>query len=775
MSDVAYRGLMSRARGLGANDALTLPVFAATLFLSAFLLFSVQPIFTKMVLPKLGGSPSVWAVSTCFFQTVLLAGYCYAHALNRFVPLSIAPLVHLALVSVAFLALPFGLPPSSEPPPGDAYLWLVGVLALGVGLPFFAVSANAPLLQAWFARTGHPEANDPYFLYGASNFGSLLALLAYPVAIEPVLGLARQADGWTAGFALLGGMLAAASLTMVAQRRSRGLDEREQRSMAAARAVAPLTLLQRASWIWYAAVPSGLLVAFTSYMSTDIASAPFLWVVPLAIFLATFIVVFRDVPLVSHELMLKLQPVLATIVLCAVASPNGVFWHLAIFGGFAVFLTTTLVCHRELFNRRPDAARLTEFYLWMSFGGVLGGVFAAIVAPKLFNSVVEFPLLLLLGLACRPGVFGRLDRHAHRLLAAGAIGLLIILLLAWMVATGVLPTSGLVVLGPSLLLAVGMLASLSDARRLVLLAALQVVVLVSMPTVMNGANSDRSFFGVHRVSDRQGGRVRVLMHGTTLHGAQRLLDRDGRPVPPRQGALSYYHATSPASQGVEMARRARSAPQDPAAALTPLRVGVVGLGAGAMACRSLPGEAWRFFEIDPVVVSIARDPARFTFLSSCQPDADIVVGDARLTLAKEPKASFDYLLIDAFSSDAVPVHLLTTQAIAMYLDALSPDGLLALHVSSRHMDLDVVAAATALSVAGAKVVFSPDRPDTRVDRDGVASNVVFVSRSQRAIEQALARPGARMIDRAMVAPWTDDYSDIVTAIWRHHWGRPVGN
>ena len=387
MNAAALGAKVARRLTVGRGTTAVLAAFAVTLFVSALLLFSVQPMFARMVLPQLGGSPSVWAVSMCFFQAALLAGYCYAHALNRLLPARLAPLVHLCVLGAAVMALPIGLPVAwSEPPTGDAYFWLIGLLVAGVGLPFFAVSANAPLLQAWFARSGHPHAADPYFLYGASNLGSLIALLSYPVLLEPFAGLKTQAGMWTAGFIVLGLMIATCGALSV------GRDTNEA-------AAAPVeddtkadrpTWARRAGWVCLAFVPSGLLVAFTSYVTTDIASAPFLWVVPLAMFLGTFILVFRDPPLVSHRLMLMLQPVVTTVVLFAIAMTGSQGWMMTAVGGTLAFFVTTMVCHKELYDLRPSSRHVTEFYLWMSFGGVLGGIFAALLAPQLFNSTGSF-------------------------------------------------------------------------------------------------------------------------------------------------------------------------------------------------------------------------------------------------------------------------------------------------------------------------------------------------------------------------------------------------
>lgn len=761
MSGLATRPLAARIWAALAEDAAVLAVFAGTLFVSALLLFSVQPVFAKMVLPRLGGSPSVWAVSMCFFQAVLLAGYCYAHALNRYAPLRWAAAGHLALLAIAFLALPFGVPADAEPPAGDAYLWLVGVLAVGVGLPFFAVSANAPLLQAWFARTGHPQAADPYFLYGASNLGSLIALLGYPVLIEPWIGLSKQAGVWTAGFAMLALLIAVCAMAVMQRLGGASAVAVTAAPSAAVKTGDAVTWQQRALWVALAFVPSGLLVAFTSHMTTDIASAPFLWVIPLALFLATFIVVFRDEPVIPHAVVLRLQPIAVIATFIGISSGGPIMWWVANLGGLAAFLITTLVAHKELYDRRPAPGHLTEFYLWMSAGGVLGGMFAALIAPQLFNTIVEFPLLLVMGLMCRPGVLAGW-REDKRLANDAAIAGCVVLAL-WvagrMIDAGWLPGGNAPRVLAFLACAVVMMRAIDEPRRLVLAAAAMAVAMLTLPSAMSGGVAERSFFGVHRVRVTDDGQFRLLSHGTTVHGAQRLKDETGarvtRPVP-----ATYYHPGAPMTFAAEVGRRMAERNG------RTLTAGVVGLGAGVMACHAQAGETWRFYEIDPVVVDIARNRDHFEFLSTCLPDNQIVVGDARLTLAKEPAATFDMLLIDAFTSDAVPVHLLTVEAIRLYLDKLTPNGVLALHVSNRHMDIEHVAAATALVVPGTQVALVESRPKAKSLYDATASRVVFVTRSTATMLQVLERPDARVIAQGTVPPWTDDYSDIVTSIWR---------
>jgi hypothetical protein len=769
-SSGVWAATKARMAALVDDDALILWTFGATIFLSALLLFSVQPLFAKMVLPQLGGSPSVWAVSMCFFQAVLLAGYCYAHGLQRFVAPHVAPYLHLVVLALAWLALPIMLPASAaEPPTGDAYLWLLGVLAVGVGLPFFAVSANAPLLQAWFARTGHPQARDPYFLYGASNLGSLLALLSYPVLVEPFIGLGRQSQIWSAGFVTLAFLISASGCIVLMRGMGSGkraaTGEAESCSTAAAEPAAPTTWQQRLSWIAYAFVPSGLLVAYTSFLTTDIASAPFLWVLPLALFLGTFVLVFREGGERMDGWMLAAQPILVVLVLLGMNARGNVGWTIGALGGLGAFLTTTMVAHRRLYLCRPEARNLTEFYLWMSFGGVLGGIFAALIAPRLFNALYELPLLLVLGMACRPGLFvsassEEAKEQRQQLLAVTGFGLFAMLAVGLAMKTGRLPASELVGLG--LMLAAAVVMILNRARADLQLAAVTVLaaVLALLPSVMNQGDSIRSFFGIHRVAVVGNGEMRVLLHGTTVHGAERLQGADGQPTRVPVPA-TYYYAGGPMARGLEVARTVSGkAPAE-------FRGGLVGLGAGSMACHGKREESWRFYEIDPVVVDIARDPARFRFLAHCRPDADVVVGDARLTLTKEPAGRFDYLVIDAFSSDAVPVHLLTVEAVRLYLSKLAPGGLLAMHVSNRHLDLIGVAGATIAQIPGARAAVV-DHKVASPTFDKARSQVVLVSRSAKTMEAVLAWPDAKPLTAGTARPWTDDYSDILGAIWRKY-------
>ena len=379
----------------------TLALYGTAIFLSALLLFAVEPMFAKMVLPKLGGSPSVWSVAMVFFQVMLLAGYLYAHLLTRYVAFPVAAAIHALVLGLALLALPIGFAHGfGRPPAGDATLWLIGLFTASVGLPFFAVAGNGPLLQAWFARCGHSAGQSPYFLYGASNVGSFAALLAYPLLIEPNLTLQQQSFAWRAAYLLLALMIALCAGHVL----RRGAPIADTGGISQAQTVHP-TWRERSGWAALAFVPSGLLIAVTAHLSTDVASAPFLWAVPLALYLVTFVFVFRDRELISHRLMLRLQPFFIGVL----ALLFGLAWwiplDIVIPSHLAAFFVAAMVCHGELYRRRPAAAHLTEFYLWMSLGGALGGIFAGLAAPHLFTTVAEYPLLTLAALLARPGFF----------------------------------------------------------------------------------------------------------------------------------------------------------------------------------------------------------------------------------------------------------------------------------------------------------------------------------------------------------------------------------
>ena len=382
-----------RIAGQGALIAFTLAIFT-----SAFLLFAVQPMFTKMVLPQLGGSPAVWSVAMVFFQALLLAGYLYAHLSTRYLSTRAAMILHLALLAITAITLPIAVSGRFGAPPAEGQaLWLIGVFLVSVGLPFFAVSGNGPLLQAWFSRSGHRHAADPYFLYGASNLGSFAALLLYPVLIEPLLPVKAQSLGWALGFGMLIALIALAALTI----RHAGAT----RAAAHSSTTPKPPLASVVKWIALSFIPSGLLVAVTAHISTDVAAAPFLWVIPLALFLLTFVLIFRDRPLLPMTAIERLLPILAGGMVLFSYFGNSLF-VLVLLVHIGFFFAATLVCHNRLYAARPDAENLTAFYLWMSFGGVLGGLFSGLIAPVIFDRVAEYPILVVASMLALPAAAG---------------------------------------------------------------------------------------------------------------------------------------------------------------------------------------------------------------------------------------------------------------------------------------------------------------------------------------------------------------------------------
>jgi len=717
-------------------------LFATTLFLSALLLFLVQPMFTKLVLPRLGGAPTVWSVAMVFFQAALLAGYAYAHLLIRRLPLGIGALLHLGVLAAAALTLPIGVADMlGAPPQSNIALWLIALFTLSIGLPFAVLSASAPLLQGWFAASGHPQAGNPYVLYAASNLGSFAALIAYPIAVEPVFSLKVQTQLWSIGFALLALLIAAASLFVA----------RQPNLVAGDAAAAPIGLRDRLAWMALAAIPAGLVIAVTSYITTDVAAAPFLWVVPLALYLLTFVAVFRDRPWISQSLVVRLVPILVAPLSVGLLGGDRLFWLAMIGVNLAAFLLLALLCHGDLYRRRPAPSRLTEFYLWVSLGGVLGGIFAALIAPHVFNRIYEYPILLLAGLLVLPGMFA----GGLRPILAGAAPILAIAVLAVLVqaafdirlpAAAELPFQVVLVA----LVAVMLLQRQRPARFFALVLLAFVVTGLWQPG-FNRIETRRSFFGVHQVVETADNRYRLLYHGTTLHGAERVdAAVDGRPEP-----LTYYHFAGPLAQSIDAVRSARGALH---------RVAVVGLGAGSLACHSRGEEEWTFFEIDPDVAEIARDPRYFKFISACKPELRVVLGDARLTLTASPQR-YDLIVLDAFSSDAIPVHLLTREALVGYLAHLAPGGALVLHISNRHMELARVVAAEAAAEGLVAYVKEDRRPEAVPNDFKMNALVAALARRPQDLGDLPSRPGWHEVKPdPRVSAWTDDYSNIFGAI-----------
>ena len=675
-----------------------LGLYTTAMLTSAALLFVVQPMFARMVLPLLGGSPAVWNTALVFYQVVLLAGYSYAYVVNRWVPLPAQLILHAVLILLPFAVLPIRLPPGAGPEPtGNPALWLLGVLVLAVGLPFFAVSTTSPLLQRWFVATGHRHARDPYFLYAASNLGSLVALLGYPLIVERYLSLADQSRSWRWGYGVLTLLLlGCAAVVWATNRAVRTVDHDESDSGV----VEPVTSLDRLRWLGLAAIPVSLMLSVTTYVSTDVAAIPLLWVIPLAIYLTTFILTFARRPFRPAALFRRVMPLGVVALVFVLAVKEDITNWLLIGLHLLVFFVVAMVCHGDLAARRPHATHLAEFYFWLSLGGAVGGLFNAILAPAIFEDVYEYPITLLLAVLLVPPVPATVASSrpvprkrgaqagpapagfAVRLSRPRAFDLLLpaAVLAATAALIGQIQEPNRAATWPERLMMFGptTLACLTFSRRPVRFSLALGAVLVASSLYVAGKGTfiltERTFFGVNRVMLFPSGTYHVLGHGNTMHGAQSL-----EPARRRE-PLTYFYPNGPLGQMFtsftgERVRR---------------RVGVVGLGAGSIACYRRPGQEWTFYEIDPAVARIASDPQYFTYLQECAPDARIVLGDGRRSLAAAPHGEYDLLILDAFSSDAVPVHLVTREAVALYLDKLAPGGLLVFNITNRHLDLQTV-------------------------------------------------------------------------------------
>ncbi len=716
-----------------------LTLFSVTLFLSSFLLFCVQPLVGKWLLPLLGGVPSVWNTCLFFFQFALLAGYLYAHLLVARLAVRKQIVIHGVLILVPWFGLPFLVPNGIDErlPP---IVWLLRTLSLTVGSAFLALSTTAPLLQRWFSGTKHPSAKNPYFLYAASNVGSLLGLLAYPLVWEPLLALGQQNRLWAWGYGLWVTLVAACGLV------SRGGSEVATETSSAP----PPTRQTMVKWIAQAFLPASLLMGVTMYLSTEVGSVPLLWVIPLALYLISFILVFSDRWPDLYSRCSRWYPLFALTLVVLILIEATELPKLLVPLHLLTFFVAATLCHGALAKKRPASPHLTTFYLCLSIGGALGGAMNAIVFPVIFSRIAEYPLFLVLIAFVREPI-GRknqprdtpLDLRYAAGLGAMTLAMVFALRGGWLAISRV---STFLALGIPALLCYRFIAR--PVRFAVTFAALSLAGL-GMPSVAGKTLFvARNFFGVLRVTQDPDAPFRQLVHGNTLHGRQSL-----DPAQAREPLL-YYSRSGPAGH-LFQAYRARGITKG---------VAIVGLGTGSMACYAEPNEPWTFYEIDPAVIEVAR--REFTFLPLCAPEAKLVVGDARLEIQKTPDQSVGLLVIDAFSSDAIPVHLVTKEALALYETKLIPGGLLAFHISNRHLDLKPVLARLAREL-GLTVRVRHDSTLTEAEiRRGLATTEwVVMARTDAELgllekDRRWTKP-TRGGDRAH---WTDGYSNVMSVL-----------
>ena len=711
------------------------PLYAGAMLLSALLLFWIQPLFTSMVLPHYGGAPAVWNTCLMFFQLMLLAGYCYVYFMAR-LPFQLQIVGHLTLLVAAATTLPISLNehrylPSSWPAP----LSLLALLALNVGPAFFVLSATAPLLQRWFSYTRHSEAADPYFLYIASNVGSMLALAAYPILIERWLSSSYQTVLWAVAYSmLLATIVTCAALAWTSQQNGKPIY---------APSSSGLKWSERAYCIVLAFVPSSLLLGVTEHLTSEIAAVPLLWVIPLLLYLATFVIVFARRPLLSNTWVVRVQPWFVTLLVLVWVLNT----YLSVFLiHLATFFVIALMCHGELARRRPRVGHLTDFYLCIAVGGALGGIFNALIAPALFNTLVEYPLAIALACALKPVPAGtpwlRRSDFLVPLVLAAAIAIAI--------AFGFYPLKQGAISIVLYLEIVGVALYLCYERPVSLGLAVAVLLIGSnaLHNPERVLDRHRSFYGQHTVLLDQTGKFHILMHGLTVHGAE-YMDPTLRDQP-----TTYYHRDSPIGQWFRVAKD------------LPLQnVAVIGLGTGTLACYRRPGQQWTFYELDPTVVQLARNTQYFHFLQDCAPGARIVPGDGRLSLVDTPDDAYDLIIVDAFSSDSIPVHMITREAFALYMRKLHPDGVLMLHITNQYLDLRPVIgdlAADAGLVArtpGFHVSMPP--PDRFAAMD---SMWVAVARKPQPLQKLMDEEGWIALKPDTKRVWTDDYSNIFGAL-----------
>jgi spermidine synthase len=730
-------------------------LFVFTPAFAALLLFVAQPMFARMILPAFGGTPSVWTTCVVFYQGILLAGYLYAHLATRWLGARRQAAVHLAAALLPWLVLPLAVPEGWAPATDDdPAIALLGLLAAATGLPMFIVSATAPLLQQWLSATGLRAAADPYFLYAASNAGSLLALLAYPAVIEPSVGLRLQSQLWAIGYGILVIAIGACAASLW---RAAPPADRAATAAGTAEGASPPGSRRFLEWLLLALVPSSLLLSVTTHITTDIAAIPILWVIPLAVYLSTYVLTFLRRPPVPHRLpVLALPVVVIPPVFSILADANRPAWvwiplHLA------ALAVVGLVCHGELARRRPPSSHLTAFNLCVALGGAIGGLLSAVVAPVVFQTAAEYPLALLAACLLRPPLD---PGHPGERWSLATV--------AWPLGLG-LATLGLALASRAASLPVGSFASLLVVFGAPMLIwalwwprrirfALTLGALAAAGTIYARSDGrllfvERDFFGIQRVIVDPDGRYRMLLHGSTIHGIQAI--DAGR----RRETLSYFSSGGPIGQVFDTVLTPRA----------DARIAVLGLGTGTLACYGSVGQQWTFFEINPGMERLARDDRYFTFLRDCLPRSTIILGDARLALARHGGRDYDAIVFDAFSSDALPVHLLTREALELYVERLAPDGVLAFNISNRYVDLEPVLAALARD-AGLSGVARSDRELSPQDWDAgtFPSDWVVMARASGSIAPLTADRRWRPLTAPAGGPvWTDQYSNVVATFkWR---------
>ncbi len=745
---------------------LYIPVYALTLLVSATLLFSVQPLFSKMILPLLGGTPQVWNTAMLFFQVCLLGGYAYAHGTTRFLSVRVQASLHVVLLAIFTIVLPIAIPEGWSPPVDrDPTLWQLSLMAVAVGGPFFVLAGSAPMLQRWFAQTDHPHADNPYFLYGASNLGSMTSLLAYPFIIEPFLNLGSQSLTWSWGYYALIALVGLCGLLVWSTQKVQTATALSQSTKAKAKAAHEIiTWGRRGRWLFLAFVPSSLMLGVTTFITTDIASVPLIWILPLALYVGTFIIVFADKPVISLRASTRGFEIMLIVVMAQLIAFNSLPLHPFILMAvhFCLFFFAALMAHSALVKAKPAAAHLTEFYLIMALGGALGGFFNAIIAPNFFVIPLEYGLVLILATFIRysdEGVqsfknwYGDVIDHfkVNRSDAFFTRGSLLI----GMIAVAAVFASGIpnhrLYIAVAVIIAAGLLFFIKQRWTFALLCLF--LFLVFPPGYQWGYRQfedillrDRNFFGVMRVIDTANAE-RILLHGTTNHGAQALEEKY------KLTPLSYYSTQSPIHDAFQVLN-AKGGQQD---------VAVIGLGIGVTACFSKDGRHFNFYEIDKDIANIAENPELFTYLSDCGSPYEIILGDGRLQIQNAEDGHYDMIVIDAFSSDNIPIHLLTAEAIEGYMRAVQEDGFLIFNISNNYLDLEPVLGETAASIGlNAYAHITDGGKIEGTELSYYPAHFLVISKTQKVFDTLAEQGWSQAQKREGVRPWSDQYSNILS-------------
>ena len=717
-------------------------LFSLTLFLSAALMFAIEPMIGKMLLPLVGGTPAGWIVAMAFFQVMLLLGYLYAHLLSRFPP-RIHALLFIATLLAGTLFLPVKMPTAGidgNPGPFDIFR----LLTIVVAVPFIALSAASSTLQRLFTTTGHASSEDPYFLYAASNLGSFAGLFIYPFAFEPAFGLSDQARYWLYAFVALVALSASCLIF------ARGKKEAKPRSK---HSTAPVTSRQRLEWIALAFFPSSILLGVTTHISTEIFSAPLIWVLPLAVYLLTFVIAFSRRQIVRARTVETFQPIVVSLVVGLLLSYNAevrISWYAVAFHLFA-FGTVALMCHMRLAQQRPlgDGRRLTEFYLMISIGGALGGLLNAFVIPVVLDRLIEYPLMMILLCTLNPAFRQKFPPHAKRFAVIGGCGVVAVLILMASRSFVHGTSAGAYTFGMGFadMLLFGTALVLSTHARTVAVGAMALLLFSQFVIPRDIVLTERNFYGVVKVFDRPQKadgkvfKVRFIVHGNTVHGLQ-VLDRKYEKTP----TLYFWDGGPPA---------------DVFNLYQPKKVAIIGLGAGTLNCYGNPKSEFTFIEIDPAIVRVANDPNLFTFMSACKAKRPprVITGDGRLEFDRL-KENFDLIIFDAFSSDIIPTHLITLEALREYLQHLNPSGIILLHISNRYFEMSRILAVNAREL-GLKWRYARKGNDKAFY---TAPSKWFVMARRNVSLSPLDAFQWTEVPADGRRPWTDDYTNILSTL-----------